>query len=223
MASGLRTAPEFNMFAPSYIFDLEGFAVRMPATYVRILLTLHPFTAGDTVKFQLTPTEYVQQEKNKKADTGDFWGHVYITPTSTLSEAEILGFVKSQFHRVYLNPVAVDIQMDKKMGTATNKVRVGFLPTEMFNTHNLKSLAKLTAPDGSIWYTHISKGAAAKFGVHHICLGYLSTRAPLNLQCGCGEGASSRQATSAAHRAQATAAYQQRLLKRAREDDDPFA
>ena len=120
-------------------------------------------------------------------------------------------------------PVAVDIQLEKTLGTATNKVRVGFLPTEMFHTRNLKSLAKLTAPDGTIWYTHISKAAAEKFGVHHMCLGYRSDKAPHNLQCFCGDGASSGQATSAAHRAKATAAFQQRQLKRAREDADPFA
>ena len=64
MAAGLKHAPEFNMFGPKYIFDLDGFAVRMSSTYVQILLTLQPFTAGDIVKFQLTPKEYLKQENS---------------------------------------------------------------------------------------------------------------------------------------------------------------
>ena len=223
MAAGLKHAPEFNMFGPKYIFDLDGFAVRMSATYVQILLTLQPFTAGDIVKFQLTPKEYLKQEKAKKADTGDFWGHVTISATTTMPESEILAFIQSQFIRVHLNPVNVETREEKTLGTAMNQVCVGFLPTEAFDVRNLKSLAKLTAPDGSLWYTQIGKGAATKLGVHHYCLGIQSTRAPMHLQCNCSETKSTGQATSAAHRAKATLAFQQRALKRAREEDDPFA
>ena len=35
MTVGLRKAPTFDMFAPSYIKDLESFTVRMPTTYVK--------------------------------------------------------------------------------------------------------------------------------------------------------------------------------------------
>ena len=211
------------MFGPKYIFDLDGFVVRMPAMYVEILLTVRPFTAGDIVKFQLTPKEYYKKEKSKKPDTGDFWGHVTVSATSTLKDTEIMSFIKSQFVRVHLNPVNVEWREEKLLGTATNQVRVGFLPTETFDNRNLKSLAKLSAPDGSMWYTQFGKGAATKLGVHHYCLGIQNSRAPVHLQCCCSDTKSAAQATSAAQRGKATAAYQKRALKRAREEEDPFA
>ena len=44
MGAGLQNTPTFDMFFPSYIKDLEAFTVRMPSTYVQILLELRPFT-----------------------------------------------------------------------------------------------------------------------------------------------------------------------------------
>ena len=55
MTAGLRKAPTFDMFSPSYIKDLESFTVRMPTTYVHILLQSRPFSAGDVIKFLLEP------------------------------------------------------------------------------------------------------------------------------------------------------------------------
>ena len=129
------------MFFPSYINELEAFTVRMPSTYVQILLELRPFTCGDVVKFLLQPREYERKGKDKKQDTGDFWAHVSIHPHSVMSQADMFSFIKAQFFRVALNTVNIEPNTDKnKGGTGTNKIRVGFLPTEAFDVRNLKSL-----------------------------------------------------------------------------------
>ena len=73
-----------------------------------------------------------------------------------------------------------------------------------------------------MWYTHISKKASIKLGVCHRCLGIMNTKAPIHLICKCAD-APSGQPSSATHRAKAREAYQARALKRAREEQDPFA
>ena len=55
------------MFFPTYINELEAFTVRMPSTYVEILLSVRPFTCGDVVKFLLEPREY--ERKGLTAET----------------------------------------------------------------------------------------------------------------------------------------------------------
>ena len=51
MVTGLRHAPTFDMFFPTFIKDLESFTVRMLTTYVQILLNARPFTCGDDINF----------------------------------------------------------------------------------------------------------------------------------------------------------------------------
>ena len=224
MSVGLRNTPEFDMFTPHFISDSKSFSVRMPTSYAQILLTLKPFTCGDVVKYQLQPKESEHKSKSKKVDTGDFWAHVHIHPFSVIPQNEAMAFIKAQFLRVQLNPVAIEPHKEKQSGTGTNKIRVGFLPMETFDPRNLKPLAKFTAPDGSLWYTHMAKIGAQQLGVHHKCLGIQSSRAPFHIRCNCGDDQKkANQSTSAAHRAKATEAYQQRALKRAREEEDPFA
>jgi hypothetical protein len=224
MAAGLQRTPTFDMFFPTYINELEAFTVRMPYTYVRILLQVQPFTCGDAVKFRLQPREYERKDKDKKQDTGDFWAHVSIHPHSVMSQADLFSFIKSQFIRIALNPVSVEPHTDKKRGgTGTNKIRVGFLPTEMFDVRNLKSLHELKAPDGFFIYTRISNKAATQFGVHDSCLGIQDKRLNLMIRCTCGDDPAKGASSSGPSRAKATEAFQQRALKRAREDADPFA
>ena len=186
MVTGLRHAPTFDMFFPTFIKDLESFTVRMPTTYVQILLTARAFTAGDDIKFQLQPRAYDQQGKIKKADTGDFWAHVSIHPHSVLPQADAFAFLKSQFSRVSLNPVNIEPHKDKKSGTGTNKIRVGFLPMDNFD-------------------------------------GIQSNKVPFHIRCNCGDDSHKAGSSSGINRTKATEAYQQRALKRAREDPDPFA
>ena len=223
MVTGLRHAPTFDMFFPTFIKDLESFTVRMPTTYVQILLNARPFTCGDDIKFQLQPRVYDQQNKIKKADTGDFWAHVSIHPHSVLPQADAFAFLKSQFFRVSLNPVNIEPHKDKKTGTGTNKIRVGFLPMDNFDVRNLKTLHELKAPDGFTMYTRIGKLAAKHFGVHMDCLGIESNKGPFHIRRNCGDDPHKAGSSSGVHRAKATEAYQQRALKRAREDHDPFA
>ena len=122
-----------------------------------------------------------------------------------------------------LNPITIEPHKEKKSGTGTNKIRIGFLPMETFDVRNLKSLHELKAPDGFIMYTRISKLAALQFGVHDACLGILSNKAPFHLRCTHGDDPQQAGSSSGPNRAKATVAYQQRALKRAREEADPFA
>jgi hypothetical protein len=225
MGAGLKNTPTFDMFFPTYINDLEAFTVRMPSTYVEILLTLKPFTCGDIVKFLLEPREYERKGKDKKQDTGDFWAHVSMHPHSVMSQADIFAFIKNQFWRVALNPVSIEPHTDKnKGGTGTNKIRVGFLPTEAFDVRNLKTLHELTAPDGFFMHTRISNKAGLQFNVHETCLGVKDKRAHWTIRCNCGDDEFAKAGSSSGpSRAKAAEAYQQRALKRAREDADPFA
>ena len=214
------------MFFPSYINELEAFTVRMPSTYVQILLELgRPFTCGDVVKFLLQPREYERKGKDKKQDTGDFWAHVSIHPHSVMSQADMFSFIKAQFFRVALNPVSIEPHTDKnKGGTGTNKIRVGFLPTEAFDMRNLKSLHELTAPDGFFMHTRISNKAALQFNVHDSCLGVKDKRQHWMVRCNCGDDDFKKAGSSSGpSRAKAAETYQQRALKRAREEPDPFA
>ena len=224
MTAGLRKAPTFDMFSPSYIKDLESFTVRMPTTYVHILLQSRPFSAGDVIKFLLEPKVYDQQGKDKKTDTGDFWAHVSIHPHSVMTQADMFAFIKSQFWRVALNPVNVEAHKDKKSGAGTNKIRVGFLPTERLDVRNLKSLHELKAPDGFTMYTRFSNIGAKQFGIHPDCLGILSDQPRFfHFRCNCGDKPKQAGSSSGADRAKAKAAFQERALKRAREEPDPFA
>ena len=210
------------MFSPNYINDLGAFVVRMPSTYALILLDIEPFTAGADIKFRLEPKQYEDSKSKQKIDTGDYWAHVLIHPTSLVPEADAIAFIKSQFIRVNLNPVNIDFSTDRKMGAGNNKVRVGFLPADNFDPRNLKTMAKMTAPDGKIWYVRISKGAAERFHVCLRCLGISSARVAFNIQCECSSTPGTNQGT-AAQRASARASYQSRALKRAREEADPWA
>ena len=213
------------MFTPNYINDIEGFVVRMPSTYVSILLTAEPFTAGDVIKFRLQPKVYTDSKSKAKVDTGDYWAHVIIHPTSAVHESDVIPFVKSHFSRAHLNPVDVTILVDRNTGAGLNKVRVAFLPMDTFDPRNLKTLAKLAAPDGKIWHTQLSKGAAYRFNVCLNCLGMKNTprSLPLSIQCGCSDMKSVNTGSTAAQRATAREQYQRRALKRAREAADPFA
>ena len=210
------------MFTPNYMFDLEAFVVRMPTTYSAILLDSPSFTCGDDIKYHVQPKEFVSNNKRKLTDTGDYWGHVHVSALSLIDEEHTLSFIKAQFIRVNLNPVEVTLQEDKKLGTGTNKYRVSFLPGPDLDVRNLITLGELRAPDGNIWYTHLSKGAATKLGVCLNCLGIESTRAPFHVQCKCSGQKSSGQAGSSAHRARARKEHQARALRRAQKDD-PFA
>ena len=210
------------MFTPNYMFDLEAFVVRMPTTYATILLTSPSFTCGDDVKYHVQPQVFESNKKRKLTDTGDYWGHVHVSKLSLIDEEHTMSFIKAQFTRVNLNPVEITPQEERKLGTGTNKYRVSFLPGPDLDVRNLITLGELRAPDGNIWYTHFSKGAATKLGVCLNCLGIESTRVSFHVQCKCSGQKSAAQAGSAAHRARARKEHQARALRRA-QAADPFA
>lgn len=213
------------MFAPRYIDGLEAFTVQMPSTYSKILLNIQPFTAGEgTAKYLLSPQVYVPPKQAKETQ-GDHWANVKISPTSTVSDNDTLQFIRAAFSRAGLNAVNLKIMEDKKLGTRTNIIRVGFNASERFDPRNLKpTLARLQAPDNTTWYTQFSKTAADQFHIHDRCLGLTSDRAPLHVRCACSTlDSSAGPSTSLASRQAALQGYQARALKRAREEPDPFA